>query len=475
MTRRPVLASVLIGLAVVCSGCGPLNFSISRIAQSPDGKTLYLSLNADGGLEVDDSSCLYALDVQSGRLKALSGHAAPVGWCSVSGNGALLAYQEGHLLGMRVKSMDLATGEVTTLTPEDEIAGMPEFVPGDKDYVIALAARSRKDLDKTSWVAYRGGKRFELLPTEGEASLFFSAAMAWDKALIKTVKVLDKGAEGRPPSVEYSLYVVGLSGDEPGIPVRVGEWKSTAATLGCCAVISPDGERITAVLLTEEGGKPALLDIDPKNARPPRTLLKEAGILPLASTPDGKAVVGLCADLSKMADFAGIGVWSEGDEKPRLLASLPANVNFALPLFTFPEPRRLRVVMTGNDGLRIVETNLDGTQGEGRMVSWRKLAIQRRLADIEWSMAHGDAMLDRTRPPRAELLGPAQKGGKPVEKKPDPKEEAAAKERAAVDPEMAPIRELKRAQDNVLSTLLDAEWKKVEGWEKVPVFEQRAK
>ena len=83
MCRGPAVAFVSLALMVAGSGCGPM--TINRVAVSPDGKTLYLSLNADGGLDVDESSCLYALDVEKGRLRALTGESAARGWMDVSG------------------------------------------------------------------------------------------------------------------------------------------------------------------------------------------------------------------------------------------------------------------------------------------------------------------------------------------------------------------------------------------------------
>jgi len=49
------------------AGCLP-----NRAALSPDGRQLYFATNDDAGFEIKDSSHLYALDIETGRLRALT-------------------------------------------------------------------------------------------------------------------------------------------------------------------------------------------------------------------------------------------------------------------------------------------------------------------------------------------------------------------------------------------------------------------
>ena len=64
-TCRWIVALVV--LAMAGPGCLP-----NRGAVSPDGRTFYFSLNKDAGFEAKDGTNIYALDVETGRIKAMT-------------------------------------------------------------------------------------------------------------------------------------------------------------------------------------------------------------------------------------------------------------------------------------------------------------------------------------------------------------------------------------------------------------------
>lgn len=472
MRRGSAVVFVSLALMVAGCGCGPM--AVNRIAVSPDGKTLYMSLNADGGLEVDASSCLYALDVDKGRLRALSGESAPQGWFSVSSNGRLLAFHEGGFEGAQITVLDLSKRRSSCISATDRMTILPSFVPGERGYVIAAELDLKAPEARSKWVAFREGKRFELLSTQLQESDLFTA-LARNKALFVVRKVIEEKTEQKPGKAEVEIYLVDFSGDTPGQPLCVGRWESPDS-LWALPILSADGGRIAAMVWTEAQKGARVLDIDPRNMRPPKLLFEgETGLpVPVSFTPDGKGMVILSADLLGTCD---VKVWNEADGKQRVIARLPeAGMDCIIQRPVWMGPAQVRLVAPSEAGLHVIDVNLDGRQAEDRVLSWHKLHVQRCLADVEWGIEHGRPVVERKRPPKKQPFVPLLPGekpeeNKPPEPKPDPEAERAEKERAAVNAELAPVLGVLKARDDELAKLIEAEWDKVDDWEKVPVLD----
>ena len=484
MHTPPSAAIIVLCLLVAASG-GCAGSAPNSIAVSPDGKTLYLSLNADGGLPVDESSVIYSLDVEKGRLTALSGDTSSWGGFSVSEDGKTLLCGEGMFF-VSAAAMNLADRKMVPFSGLAHPMFLARFVPGPKDggRMLAVEAELMKGENRAipRWVMLQHERPVRLLPDDYMVAGLPSAAcrtrIVLPAAQVPNFKTLK---DEELAQVKAELYLVDVSGDEPGKPVRILTGLHIDLLSKVQPLISRDGARIAVSLppavvptrpdAARDPGK--VVEVDPVRPDAQRVLFEADVDGPIEFTPDAKGVVWSAREDGMIE----IRLWEEAIGKQRVLARYPAEEESATPpTFRWMEDHRLQIVAATKEGLRIIETNLDGTKAEAKQLARKSLRVQRRLADIAWTIEHGQALAGRKRPDPPGMGEPVLLGkdGKPqhVERKVAPE---VKQELADVEATLAPVCEMMKARDAEITKQLEAEWAKVDGWEKVPVLAESPK
>jgi hypothetical protein len=239
----------------------------------------------------------------------------------------------------------------------------------------------------------------------------------------------------------------------------------------CIPFFSQDGKRLAAIILKDESDKSGavFVDVDPQNKRAPRTLFESGPVHVAQFTPDNKGIV-YVGVMEKNHGWGELMLWQEGQKEPRVLARLPGLHQF-LPAFLstaffWVNDKRLRIYSIPLEGIRIIETDLDGTNAEAKLLSNKKLRIQKRLADVEWMLSLAAELPGEAVPLKEAGARMPEGPANPAEKK--PVDEALVKENAEVDAATKPLYDLLKTREADARKLLDALWEQADKWEKVP-------
>ncbi|MCX5653680.1 MAG: hypothetical protein NTY65_03390 [Planctomycetota bacterium] len=403
--------AAFVALAMAVAGCLP-----NRGAVSPDGRTFYFSLNKEAGFETKDDSNIYALDVETGRIKAITEGPQVKGWCSVSSDGKYLSY--GTLAGT-VAVVDLQEGNTLPLTGTTQNYAYPWVVPGEPPYILAMAQKSK---DEMRWV---------LIGEHGDvplASLADLKAGTGNVGLAPSqfaVPVYRAVKDGEKENVEASVWVVDLSnppvaeGEEKGAAPPTGEAKPAEAAkaegkapaspakpwpaLACAAkwtdlkegqpmidlAFSPDGKRLGAAVwvVEKEPGQTRFFDVDPTGKEQPKLLFEVSGGYGPQWTPDASGLVYL-RSVKDGGNGREVVLWRPDVKEGRVIARLPGDFGNAYTTCFWSKDGRMRIYHVANEGLWLVDAAADGTDAKARHLSRERLAAQKYLADFERGLGH---------------------------------------------------------------------------------------
>jgi hypothetical protein len=457
-----------LGLILAVAGCVP-----NRGSVSPDGKTFYFSLNPDGGFEIQEGSNLYALNIETARLKALTDGPAAKYWCALSSDGHMLAYQTGREnTEMALHLVDLETGRGWPMTGILNKHLFPWIVPGARPVALTLRKAAGESLAK--WALYAPDEVPLPLPADASA-LLGNVGLGPSRCAFAVVRDLPKAKENaaEPPAKEVAVYVADLSGledQEPASPeelfegaappkvppaaqapkkkgldlVRVAAWDNLKDTMPIIDMaFSADGKRLVACLdgCGEEKDTSRVVELDPTGKAPPKPLFDAPGAYGPEWTPDGKGIVYFRVAADNEA-FREVLVWRAETKEHLLLARLPGSYGDGFACLYWLPDGRLRIYDLSGDGARLIETPLDAKKAKARRLSPDRLKAARRLADLQFA-------LDRRGPlphPAAEEWGKSYAA------------QVKAAE-AALD-----------AGDKSVKAALEEAWKAVAQWEETPVL-----
>jgi len=445
--------TALVALGTLAAGCLP-----NRGAVSPDGRTCYFSLNKDAGFEAKDAANVYALDVETGRIRALTDGPETKGWCSVSSDGKYLVY--GTLVGSGggVVAVDLEGNKsmmpVTGLTQNYVF---PWVVPGEPPYVVALDQKSK---DEWCWVLVAERSVVPLAPLAGYTAGPGTVGLATNRFAVPASR---KITEGDKEKRETSVWVVDLSnppaaeGDEkPAAPKAdakpwpaftcAAKWPDIAGKdPSIDLAFSADGKRLlAAVAVAVEGGLPQtrFFDLDPAGKEPPKLLFEVAGGASPQWTPDGKGLVYQRPAAGAEKDCEVV-LWRPEMKEARVIAWLPNVAGSAWTACYWSKEGRLRIYHVADEGLWLMDAAADGSGAKARRLSHEQLAAQKFLADFERAVAR---MPDTAPENLPEALAGAVKGVlKPLQDAAKPTQDA-----------------------------LKAAWAAASAWEEVPALAARA-
>ena len=449
---------VLLGLAMLTlapegnSGCvGNTNtFDVS-----PDGKTLYLSLNADAGLEADESSSLYAFDVEAGRLRALCGRAAEMGFCAISPDGKTLAFLENVKGNLAVKTLSLEANAEKTILDAEGVAGSPRFVPGFPDRLLVLAGKAWNVL---------GEKGLEpVLPAE-DVGTGVPPALAPRRAAFTVTRKLPPAPGAEEEAVEQDIVVVDFTeqGRREAARVTVNELDEKDHAPSCQPLLSGDGKRL-AVIVRQEGSS-SVREADLANGKLGAKLFRIGESDAVSFTPDGRgfAILRQSADSASLMEIA---VRRDGNADEKRALVVPGGWTGGTDVvLRWVSDRRMRLWRVSNEGISSFEVNADGTNPEAKRLPRAKLAVQRRLADAAYALEHKDTVSPKSRPEPAKADGQPEPIGARVLR------ERAEAEWAAADAAAKPVVDAVNGQKPDASKLLEAAWAGASGWKKVPGF-----
>jgi WD40 repeat protein len=405
--------TALAALAALAAGCLP-----NRGAVSPDGRTFYFTLNKDGGFEAKDATNVYALDVEAGRIRALTDGPETKGWCSVSSSGKFLVY--GALTGGgSVTAVDLEGNTAIPVTGITQNYAFPWVVPGEPSHVVAMAQDAK---DTRRWV---------LIPERGTVPLVPLTPLADYTAGLGTVGLATSRfavsafreiTEGDKVKGETSVWVVDLSnppaaeGDEKAAAPKADAKSPPPAakpwpTFVCAAkwtdiadkeepifdlAFSSDGKRLAAA--GSFGGKDKdqtrFFDVDPTGKEQPKLLFEVDGGCAPQWTPDGglaylRAIPGETSSRE-------VVLWRPEMKEGRVIARLPGKFGrllgaaWAEKAYTtcfWTKDGRMRIYHVADEGLWLIDAAADGTGAKARRLSHERLAAQKYLADLERALA----------------------------------------------------------------------------------------
>ena len=410
--RRRLLRVVVVCLSAMVLGQDGGCVLPQRILLSPDAQTLYLSLNDEAGAGPDETSNLYALQLETVELKALTDTPGSKTCRALSADGKQLVALSG---GWPTCSHLLEIEERTILPLGDVTAGgaLPTLIPGGGGTLLMSPAMFGQD--GTTWRLY---DMYDGLITTVEVKPPLPSdaierddvpAVAPNRAAL--VLALDVGEEpdGKDDDApgHYGVYVITITPrhtviTEKGAPGKPDETEDVPATATARRVadfrlranpmrrfhvaFSPDGRRLLVTLSVKEGEKEHadFYEVDPAGKAPPKRLFRDTDAAQPQWTPDGTGVVYL-------RDAAGDLPWVEvvlnrfGNAfAPAVLARFPRYKENSNTCFRWHHAgKRLTIAHQSDDGIRLVRADDRGKVLSSRWLSREKLRVLRHLADIE--------------------------------------------------------------------------------------------
>jgi hypothetical protein len=427
---RAVLLTLLAALVITVSlpGCLPRRGDVS-----PDGRTFYFSMIVPGEKEKTFGSAIFALDVETGRLRALTDGLGANFWCSLSPDGKHLAYM--GPAGGATSIMDLENGVLGPLTGAFDGYTFPRLIQatGDEKDLGLLVMAGGDGIGKGShWAVLRPGGVVPFPDLEGfEAGEGEVATLSGGFVVpVHRLTSAPEAAKGEPKKHESALFAVNISehlkatkpdapqSESPPAPpkaVLLAKWtgEGDRAPVIDLALSSDreDGRFVAAVpgmgptkdttqffeIFTPEKGPPKLLFEDAKARRP-------------QWTPDGKAIVYLRVNTVNN-DWQDVVLWRPELKEPVVLARLPGQSTThdedCITTWRWLPDGRLRIYsVENNDGIRLVETAADGKGAKARRLNRDRLGLQVYLALTDRAMHSvppmgkvlADPLNDKTKP-----------------------------------------------------------------------------
>ena len=412
---RATLLTLLAALVITlfAPGCLPRRGDVSS-----DGRVFFFSMLVPGENEKTFGSAIFALDVETGRLKALTDGRGANFWCSLSPDGKYLAYM-GPVAGGATSIVDLENGVNGPLTGALDGYTFPRLIKatGEEKFGCLLVMAGGDGMGKEShWAVLMPGGKVPLPDFEGyEAGE--GEAVTLDGGFVVPVHRLisaPDAAKGEPKKHESALFVINVSeylkttkpdapkSESPPAPLKttlLAKWVSEGDQAPVIDLAlssdSEDGRFVAAVpgmgptkdttqffeifneIFTPGKGPPKLLFEDAKARRP-------------QWTPDGKAIVYLRVNTVNN-DWQDVVLWRPEAKEPVVLARLPGKSKThdedCIITWRWLPDGRLRIYsVENNDGIRLVETAADGTGAKARRLNRDRLGLQVYLALTDRAM-----------------------------------------------------------------------------------------
>jgi hypothetical protein len=392
---------LVLGLALA-AGCLP-----NRAAVSPDGKTFYFSLNEEGGYETRETSRLYALDVETGRLTTLTEASLPAAWCTLSSDGRRLVYMTGLKESDSALSMLQLGGDEPAAWPLTGVLGphmYPWMVPGDPPRLLAVKSASDQP---AKWVAYLPKEVTLALPADAAAGLG-TVGLAENRCAVTVYRPGPPAAEGEEQTRVASVWVVDFAPAEtPAATSTVKAAPEKAAPAKAWPVItqaaqwpevrdaepvidlafSADGKRLVAALMGcgGEADATSFVELDPTGQRPPKPLFDDFKSYAPELTPDGKALVYI-RTVRENEKFREVVLRQPDAKAPVVLARFTGEFTRSYTTWHWMLDGRLRIYHLSEEGVRLVETGADGQEAKARLLARDRLKAGRQLADIQFAL-----------------------------------------------------------------------------------------
>jgi len=439
-----VRLTAIAALAAAIAGCLP-----NRGAVSPDGGTFYFSLNKEAGFEAKDGSNIYALDVETGRLRALTDGPEVKGWCSVSSDGKFLIYGTLASGGGTVAAVDLEKGNTIPVTGVTQNYAYPWVVPGSPRYVVAMTQKperktqnsehgTQKSVIELQWVLFGEHGDVPLAPLADFGAGAGNVGVAPSRFAVSAGRT---SKSGEKDISELSVWVVDLSnppqaeaakaeGNAPASPAKpwpaitcAAKWTEDATDKGGGGLdlaFSPDGKRLVAAVTLaggdKEQGAARFFDVDPTGKEQPKLLFEVPGGRSPQLTADGSGIVYL--RLTGNDEGREVLLWRPDLKEARVIARLPGVLGrgpgeFGTFTTCWTKEGGLRIYHVSDEGLWLVEAAADGTDAKARRLPRERMEAQKYLADFERGLGHvPDAPPENLPEPLADAMRAV---GKPLE------------------------------------------------------------
>jgi hypothetical protein len=394
--------TALVALVAAVSGCLP-----NRGAVSPDGRTFYFSLNKDAGFEAKDGANVYALDVESGRIRVLTDGPETKGWCSVTADGKFLIYGAIVGGGWTVATVDLEGGNTIPVTGSTQNYAFPWVVPGEPPYVVAMAQKSK---DERRWVLVAERGDVPLTPLADYTAGLGNVGLATLRFAVPAFREVKEGDKEKgetsvwvvdlsnPPAAEGDEKAAGPKADAKSPPQAATPWPAVACVakwpdIGKDApaidlAFSADGKRLAAAVQVAEkdGGQTRFFDVDPTGKEQPKLLFEVSGGCSPQWTPDAGGLVYL---RPVKGDDKGreVVLWRPEMKEGRVIARLAGEFGKAYTTCFWTREGRLRIYHVADEGLWLMDAAADGSDAKARRLSHERLAAQKYLADFERALA----------------------------------------------------------------------------------------
>jgi hypothetical protein len=372
------------------AGCLP-----PRGAVSPDGQTFYFPLPPDAKVSSCDQAHqtnIYALDIKTGRIRALTDGPGEKGWCWASSDGKLVTYMI-FPAGLLATTPGQQGHDAVSIPITGMLDGyMPAWpIPGDDDgsdklRLLALKPVPTED-DKHGgqWVLRLQDKEVPLEIAPSETSGAGEVAVSREWCAVTVVRVTGEAGAGdaaKPAVKALIVYMIRLPADaEPPVVIEAAKWEQVGDTPQVADLaLSADGRRLVAAVVGA-GEKGSTRFFELAAGKPPKALFDA----PLAHaprwTPDASGIVYLAQDPAG-EEWTDVMLRPLAAKGPVLLARLPGAYSRAYTTWFWTENEKLRIYHLSDEGVRLIETSADGKAATGRLLTHDRLRVQQGLADL---------------------------------------------------------------------------------------------
>ncbi|MGB2997530.1 MAG: hypothetical protein WBC59_02705 [Phycisphaerae bacterium] len=397
---------------LVAGGCWP-----NRVAVSPDGRTMYFSLNKEGGIKTEESSNIYALDVETAELRQLTDSPAMEGWCVLSEDGKHLLHSAAAEDRFWIEALNLEKESSTPLTGAPSIYLYPRLVCGK--HVLVVEVEDFKNSEGRWVLIGQEGSvplplpdGYEAAPGEvAVAEHYFACAVkrkVSEPASEDAGENEDKGSEDnkdkkdnkdREDQWEVLVYVIVPGPVEPKESdnanepqsghvktIQVAQWLVDDVAPVDLA-FSPGGKRLVAAVFGAGASDEhtGFFELDPAGEAEPKPLFEAKKAFYPQWTPDGLGLVylRLCPEDDKWRE---VMLWRAEAAERQILARLPGKMGEAYTTWRWLEDGRLRIYHLSDEGVRIVDAKPDGSEAAAKRLPRENLRVLKRLADFERAM-----------------------------------------------------------------------------------------